>query len=49
LEISFNQLRLKDPKSIDIFLLLGLTQDGLSKKDIVGIFSDGGHLTEERL
>ena len=47
LEISFMQLKLKDPKSIDIFLLLGLTHDGLTKQNLFEIFSESG--TEDRL
>lgn len=39
LEMSFLQLKRKDPKCIDIFLLLGLTHDGLTKATLAEIFS----------
>lgn len=51
LELSFIQIKNKDPKCIDIFLLLGLTHDGLTKQDLKIIFEnkDDNSDIEERL
>ena len=53
LEISFNQLKTRDHKCIDIFLLIGLSHDGLSKESLIEIFEIGAReapgKTEERL
>jgi hypothetical protein len=38
LEMSFNQLKLRDHKCIDIFLLIGLSHDGLTKESLLEIF-----------
>ncbi len=51
--MSFNQLKQRDSKCIDIFLLIGLSHDGLTKESLLEIFEESVRetpgKTEDRL